>query len=149
VPLVLLEDEPVELGADGDAGDEDELLPLGLELDDDDVLSVEVELDPEVDGTLVEGVVGVVLGDADGVVRSAGRSPTRSVRVSLQAVSRPRLSATAKMAVRNLFISVPPVWGCATLSRKCNGHAATPGLTGRRTTITNAAVTARNQRRSR
>jgi hypothetical protein len=148
---VLLEDEPVELGADGDAGDEDELLPLGLVLDDDEVLSVEVELElePDVDGTLVEGVVGVVLGDADGVVRSAGRSPTRSVRVSLQAVSRPRLSATAKTAVRNLFISLPPLWGCATSSRRCNGHAATRGLTGSGTTITNAAVTARKRGRSR
>jgi hypothetical protein len=50
----LLEDEPVELGARRRRGaTEDELLPLGLELDDDDVLSVEVELDPEVDGTLL------------------------------------------------------------------------------------------------
>jgi hypothetical protein len=150
VPLVLLEDEPVELGAEGDAGDDDELLPLGLVLDDDEVLSVEVELELEpVDGVVAEGAdgEGAVLGDADGVV--LGRSVTRSVRVSLQAVSRPKLSATAKMAVRNLFISMPPVWGCATLSRKCNGHAATPGLTGWGTTITNAAVTARNQRRSR
>lgn len=100
VPVLLLEDEPVELGA---LGDELELLPLGDELDDDE-LSVEVELEPDVDGVVADGADGAVLGEADGVVRSAGRSPTRSVRVSLQAVSRPRLSATANTAERNFFI---------------------------------------------
>ena len=110
MPVLLLEDEPVELGA---LGDELELLPLGDELDDDDELSVEVELElePDVDGVVADGADGVVLGEADGVVRSAGRSPTRSVRVSLQAVSRPRLSATAKTAERNFFISRPPLVG--------------------------------------
>jgi len=101
VPLVLLE-EP--LG-------EDELEPLVLGLDD-VVLSVEVELelDPDVDGVdgavVVDGAVldGGVAGEADGV-RSAGRSVTRSVRDSLQAVSRPALSATAMVAVSILFIS--------------------------------------------
>ena len=109
MPVLLLEDEPVELGA---LGDELELLPLGDELDD-DVLSVEVELElePDVDGVVADGAGVTVLGDADGVVRSAGRSPTRSVRVSLQAVSRPRLSATAKTAERNFFISRPPLVG--------------------------------------
>jgi len=116
--VLLLDDEPVELG------DELEDEPLG---DDDLVLSVvvELELEPEVDGEVADGADGEVLGDADGVVRSAGRSPTRSVRVSLQAVSRLRLSATAKTAVRNFFISMPPPCGCATVPRKCNGHAAT------------------------
>ena len=98
MPLVLLE-EP--LG-------EDELDPLVLGLDD-VVLSVEVELelDPDVDGAVVvDGAVldGGVAGEADGV-RSAGRSVTRSVRDSLQAVSRPALSATAMVAVSILFIS--------------------------------------------
>jgi len=138
VPLLLLEDEPVELGA---LGDELELLPLGDELDDDDVLSVEVEveLEPDVDGVVADGAGGTVLGDADGVVRSAGRSPTRSVRVSLQAVSRPRLSATAKTAVRNFFISRPPPCGVAQPSGESATAMPLPrGLTGRRTTITNA-----------
>ena len=106
MPLVLLEDEPVELG-----DDELEPLVLGVELDD-VLLSVEVELelDPDVDGVdgavVVDGAVldGGVAGEADGV-RSAGRSVTRSVRDSLQAVSRPALSATAMAAVSILFIS--------------------------------------------
>jgi len=103
VPLLLLEDDPVELGdevEDEPLGD-DELLLLELGDDDDLVVSVEVELElePEVDGD--------VLGEADGV-GLPGRSPTRSVRLSLQAVSRPRPSATAKTAERNFFISMPP-----------------------------------------
>jgi hypothetical protein len=115
----LLEGAPVELGAElepVELGDELELDELGVDDEDDDepvVLSVELELEPEVDGVVADGADGVVLGDADGVVRSAGRSPTRSVRVSLQAVSRPRLSATAKTAVRNFFISMPPPSGVA------------------------------------
>jgi hypothetical protein len=109
-------------------------------------VEVELELEPDVDGAVADGGAdGVVLGDAEGVVRSAGRSPTRSVRLSVHAVSRPRLSATAKTAVRNFFISMPSLWGCATFERKCNGHAATRGLTGRRTTFTNATVIAAAQ----
>ena len=100
MPLVLLEDEPVELG-----DDELEPLVLGVELDD-VLLSVEVELelDPDGDGAVV--VDGAVLegGEADGGV-PPGRSDTRSVRDSLQAVSRPALSATAMAAVSILFIS--------------------------------------------
>ena len=129
MPLVLLEEEPVELGADGDAGDEDELLPLGLVLDDDEVLSVEVELELEpVDGVVAEGAdgEGAVLGDADGVV--LGRSVTRSVRVSLQAVSRPRLSATAKMAVRNLFILSASCVGLRDLKPKVQRACRYPWL---------------------
>jgi len=151
VPVLLLEDEPpVELGAeleDEPLGDEDELLELG---EVDVLLSVEVELElePDVDGAVADGGVdGTVLGEAEGVVRSAGFSPTRSVRVSLQAVSRPRLSATAKTAVRNLFISMPPPCGVA----RPIGEVATAmplprGLTGRGTTFTNAAGP-RKQRR--
>jgi hypothetical protein len=57
-------------------------------------------------GVAAGGVDGVVAdgGDADGVVRSAGRSPTRSVGDSLQAVSSPRLSATAQTPVSILFM---------------------------------------------
>ena len=111
MPLVLLDDEPVELG-----DDELEPLELGLELLD-VLLSVELELEPDVDGEVADGAEldgaeldgGSVLdgGDADGV-RSPGFSPTRSVRLSLQAVSRPALSATAMTAVSILFISMPP-----------------------------------------
>jgi len=116
VPLVLPDDEPLELGDDEPL---EEPLELGLELLGlelvDELLSVEDELEPELEddgGVVVDGGVAVdgdVLdgGDADGV-RSPGRSPTRSVRVSLQAVSMPTLSATAKTAERNFFISMPP-----------------------------------------
>src|SRR6266508_1084228 len=57
-------------------------------------------------GVAAGGVDGLVAdgGDAEGVVRSAGRSPTRSVRDSLQAVSSPRLSATAQTPVSILFM---------------------------------------------
>lgn len=106
VPLLLVADEPLPLG----------LLGVVAEL---------LELEPE-DGLVVDGDVVVVLepGDADGV-RSAGRSPTRSVRVSLQAVSSPRLSATAKTAVSFLFMTRCLLyWGCATFAPDCNGHAA-------------------------
>jgi hypothetical protein len=61
----------------------------------------------------VEGVVdGVVVdgGEADGD-RSPGRSPTRSVPDSVQAVSSPRLSATAQRPVSILFIEEPPPCG--------------------------------------
>jgi len=87
VPLVLLEDEPVELG-----DDELEPLVLGVELDD-VLLSVEVELELDPDGEGAVVVDGAVLegGEADGGV-PPGRSDTRSVRDSLQAVSRPALS---------------------------------------------------------
>jgi len=109
VPL-LLDDEPVELG-------DEEPLELGLELLD-ERLSVDDELEPVLDedgGIVVDGGVavdgdGLDGGEADGV-RSPGRSPTRSVRLSLQAVSRPALSATASTAVRNFFISRPPPVG--------------------------------------
>ena len=107
MPLVVLDDDPLELGADG---------VLGVLLLVDELLSVVVELEPDVDGgVVVDGGVaveggGVDGGEADGV-RSPGRSPTRSVLVSLQAVSRPALSATASTAVRNFFISMPPPVG--------------------------------------
>ena len=120
MPLLLVDDEPLPLG----------LLGVVAEL---------LELEPE-DGVVVDGDVVVVLepGDADGV-RSAGRSPTRSVRVSLQAVSSPRLSATAKTAVSILFmIRCLLLLGlrdrCPKVQRPCRRAA----LTGRRTTFTNA-----------
>lgn len=125
MPLLLLEDEPVELGELG--VDELELpLELGLVVVV-ELLSVEVELEPEpdVDGAVV--VDGAVLdgGDADGGVEP-GRSPTRSVRDSVQAVSSARLSPTANTALSILFISMPPPpLGCATGERNCNGCAAT------------------------
>jgi hypothetical protein len=49
------------------------------------------------------GGAGEVGGDADGM-RSPGRSPTRSVRDSLQAASKPRPSASAQRPVAILFI---------------------------------------------
>ena len=133
MPLLLLDDEPVELGDDEPL--ELGLELLGLELLDELLLSVEDELEPVVDddgGVVVDGGVAVdgdVLdgGEADGV-RSPGRSPTRSVRVSLQAVSMPTLSATAKTAERNFFISMPPPCGLrdrvAKVQRACPLPAA-------------------------
>ena len=137
MPLVLLEDEPVELGELG-VDELELLLELGLVVVV-ELLSVEVELElePDADGAVV--VDGAVLdgGDADGV--PPGFSPTRSVFVSLQAVSSPRLSATANTAVSILFISMPPPCGLrATAERNCNGCAAARRLTGRGSTITNA-----------
>jgi hypothetical protein len=94
-----------------------ELEPLGL------VVVDELEVEPDADGLVL--VDGAVLGDADGGLPLGVRSPVRSVRDSLQAVSRPRLSATAKMAVSILFISMPPpcVGRCATVPDRCNGCA--------------------------
>jgi len=112
---------PLVLGLEGELG-----VVLGLVDELPDVVSVELE--PDVDGAVV--VDGTVLdgGDADGA-RSDGRSPTRSVRDSLQAVSRPRLSATAKTAVSILFISMSPPCGVARPKPTgCNGHAGTRRL---------------------
>jgi hypothetical protein len=78
-----------------------------------------------VEGTVAGG--GAVGGEAAGV-RSAGRSPTRSVPVSLQAVSNPRLSATAQKPVSILFIAEPPPCGVAPALRICNGDAVVRSL---------------------
>jgi len=110
VPLPLVPvDDPVELGADVLESVELGLVVVVVVVV--ELLSVEVE--PDGAGVVTDGEVvdGAVLGEADGVVRSTGRSPTRSVRVSLHAVSRPRLSATAKTAVSILFISLPLLVG--------------------------------------
>ena len=81
------------------------VVPLGL---DGELLGGVVLVLSLGDVVLAGGVDGIVEdgGDADGVVRSAGRSPTRSVRDSLQAVSSPRLSATAQTPVSILFIEL-------------------------------------------
>jgi hypothetical protein len=84
---------PVPLGLEG----EPEVLPLGDELGG-------VLVDGEVDGVVEVG------GDAEGV-RSPGRSPTRSVPDSVQAVSSPAVSARAQKPVSILFIAKPPPCG--------------------------------------
>jgi hypothetical protein len=140
VPLVLLDDDPVELGVD-----ELEPLELGLELVD-ELLSVddEPELDDDAGGVVGDGGVavdgddGLEGGEADGVP-PPGRSLVRSVRLSLQAVSSPALSATASTAVRNFFISMPPPSGVARpMSETATAMPLPRTLTGRSTTITNA-----------
>ena len=83
-------------------------------------------------GVVAGGVDGMVVvgGDADGV-RSPGRSPTRSVFDSEQAVSRPALSVSAQTAVSSLFIaSASLLWGCGlrTVGVGCNAHAASRRL---------------------
>lgn len=66
-----------------------------------------VGIDGLVDGAVEEG------GDADGM-RSPGRSPTRSVRDSLQAVSIPTPSASAHRPVSILFMmGASSLWGFA------------------------------------
>ena len=86
------------------------VVPLGL---DGELLGGVVVVLSLGDVLVAGGVAGMVEdgGDADGVVRSAGRSPTRSVRDSLQAVSSPRPSATAQTPVSILFISSSSLWG--------------------------------------
>jgi hypothetical protein len=104
------------------------VVPLGLEVEPPGVVVVPpgvvvvplggVVVAGGVDGEVVDG------GDADGV-RSAGRSPTRSVPDSVQAVSSPRLSATAQRPVSILFMcGASSLWGCANILTSCNGHAA-------------------------
>jgi len=85
------------------------LVPLGL---DGELLGGVVVVLSLGDVLVAGGVDGIVEdgGDADGV-RSTGRSPTRSVRDSLQAVSSPRLSATAQTPVSILFIAISSLWG--------------------------------------
>jgi hypothetical protein len=86
---------PVPLGLEGEPlGDE---LPLGVVL-----------VAGGVDGVVADGGVVGDGGEADGD-RSPGLSPTRSVGDSLQAVSRPALSARAQRPVSILFIAAPPL----------------------------------------
>lgn len=75
------------------------VLPLGLEVEPlgDALPAGGVVVAGGVDGMVVEG------GDADGD-RSPGRSPTRSVRDSLHAVSMPAPSARAQSPMSILFM---------------------------------------------
>jgi hypothetical protein len=84
---------PVPLGLEGE--------PLG------ELLGGMLE-DGGVDGVVDDGGVVADGGEADGD-RSPGLSPTRSVGDSLQAVSRPALSARAQSPVSILFIGEPPL----------------------------------------
>jgi hypothetical protein len=123
------------LGVEGELGDE--LVELGLELVD-ELPDLSVVLELELEPVVVDGDVPVD-GDADGGVPLGVRSPVRSVRDSLQAVSRPRLSATAKTAVSILFISTPPPCGLRDQRREVATAMPVPvGLTGNGRTITNA-----------
>jgi hypothetical protein len=79
-------------------------VPLGLEVEPPGVVVDDGGVEGMVDGDVVVG------GEADGV-RSPGRSPTRSEPDSVQAVSRPRLSATAQKPVSILFMREPPLVG--------------------------------------
>jgi hypothetical protein len=92
----------------------------------------EVEPDGEPDVVVSLGVLGAadgaggggvtaVGGDAEGV-RSAGRSPTRSVCDSVQAVASVATSARAVMPSSVLFISVH-LLRCATGAGKCKAGA--------------------------
>jgi hypothetical protein len=111
-------------------------VPLGVESDGllgVALLGVELSLGDVVAGGVVAGGVDgmvVVGGDADGAL-SPGRSPTRSVFDSEQAVSRPALSVSAQTAVSSFFIAVASLlWGCGlrTVREGCNAHAASRRL---------------------
>jgi hypothetical protein len=91
-------------------------VPLGVESD--GLLGVELGVELSLGGVVAGGVDGIVVlgGDADGA-RSPGRSPTRSVFDSEQAVSRPALSVSAQTAVSSLFIAMPPSCGVRVANR--------------------------------
>jgi hypothetical protein len=72
-------------------------VPLGLVVEPLGVVADDGGVEGVVDGDVVVG------GEADGV-RSPGRSPTRSLPDSVQAVSIPRASATAQTPLSILFI---------------------------------------------
>jgi hypothetical protein len=100
-------------------------VPLGLEgLPDVEPVEPDGELGD--DGLVAGGVDGIVDvgGDAEGV-RSAGRSPMRSLPDSVQAVSRPAPSASAQKPVSSLFIvKASSLWGLrVTTTEGCNGDA--------------------------
>jgi uncharacterized protein len=115
---------PLPLGLDG--------VPLGLEVE---PLGDELVLG----GVVADGGMGAVVdgGDAEGA-RSPGRSPTRSVRDSLQAVSKPAPSASAQRPVSILFIRRASSRGVGDWLGGCNAHAAGGVLTPSGATITNA-----------
>src|SRR5882672_7143071 len=106
----------------------DYLLPDGGVVDDgDDEL---LELEPAVGSVERDGAPG----EADGVRSVPGRSPTRSLRDSLQPAIIVAPRATAKTALSNFFISVPPVDGGVRRSQRlqCQCHAPEcPGTLGR------------------
>ena len=96
----------------------DYLLPDGGVVDDgDDEL---LELEPVVVSVERDGAPG----EADGVRSVPGRSPTRSLRDSLQPAIIVAPRATAKTALSNFFISVPPVDGDVrrSLRLQCQCH---------------------------
>ena len=134
------------------------LEPLGLE-DEPDV----AELLPDVDGVVVlplDVVVSVVVddpvdvdvpepapvlgdvvdGDADGVVVVPGRSPTRSVRDSVQPASaaRPIVSAHTPVSILFIWCSSSPTGSIETRALGCNPDATLPGLTACATFTTTA-----------
>jgi len=103
-----------------DDGDDDELLELepagGVVV----VLEPLLELEPVVVSVERDGAPG----EADGVRSVPGRSPTRSLRDSLQPAIIVAPRATAKTALSNFFISVPPVDGDVrrSLRLQCQCH---------------------------
>jgi carbon monoxide dehydrogenase subunit G len=111
------------------------VVPLGLEVEPPGV----VEVDPLGGVVVAGGVDGKVVdgGDADGV-RSPGRSPTRSLPDSVQAVSNPRLSATAQKPVSILFMCGASSRGLHEHIRFATSMPPSGVLTGCETTITNA-----------
>jgi hypothetical protein len=94
-------------------------VPLGLVVEPPGVV-VDGGVDGVVDGDVVVG------GEADGV-RSPGRSPTRSLLDSVQAVSIPRPSVTAQRPLSILFIEEPPPCGLRNLTGRVQRRCRRPG----------------------
>ncbi len=96
-----------------------ELGELGVVVDGED------EVSGGVLGLLAGG--GVVDGEADGVVRSPGRSPTRSERDSVQPATNVTPSASAQNPESSFFIAKPPLSaryaGLVQVQSKCHGAA--------------------------
>jgi hypothetical protein len=88
------------------------------------VVSVDFEVEDDVELVSDERGVVVVPGDADGLVRS-GTVPTRSVSVRLHATVMPPASARAQRPDSNFFIADdPPLWGVLRpFALGCNAHA--------------------------
>src|SRR5262249_50218006 len=122
VPPPSLRDDYLLLLPDGgvvDDGDDDELLeldPAGGVV----VLEPLLELDPEVVSVERDGEPG----DADGVRSVPGRSPTRSLRDSLQPAIIVAPRTRAKTALSNFFIWGDPSCLMAPFAVPCDCNAS-------------------------
>jgi hypothetical protein len=140
VPVPLL--EPLGLEEELDVAeplpDVDGVVALPLDV----VVSVVVDDPDDVD---VPELLGDVDGDADGVVVVPGRSPTRSVRDSLQPASAasPIVSAHTPVSILFIWCSSSPTGSIETRDLGCNPDATVRGLTACATFTTTAGARGR------